>query len=73
VRNKLAMLVAVVLVPVLGATACGGGVQEQVEKQVEEQVDQGRTQVEEQVQQQVNEARKQVEGAVGGEKQEEQP
>ena len=63
-------LLVIAFVSVPGATACGQGVEEQVQQrveeevqqgqeQVEEQVQQGRTQIEEQVQQQVQQ---QVEG-----------
>jgi hypothetical protein len=81
VRRRLAILFATALLSVFGAVACGVGVQEQVEQQVQE----GQEQVDEQVQeatqlieqetnevrqgieQEAQEVQKQVEGNAGGE------
>ncbi len=73
-RKRFATLVAAVLVPVLGATACGG-VQDQLEKRAQDEVDKGRQriaeevqkgqkQVEEQGRKQVEKGRQQVEDKV---------
>jgi len=57
VRKRLVILFATTLVAVFGTTACGVGVEEQVEQQVQE----GQEQVEQQVDQQVQEATQRVE------------
>jgi F0F1-type ATP synthase membrane subunit b/b' len=65
-KRRIAILFAAVLVSTFGAAACGGEVQEGVQKraeeevekrrqQVEKEVQQGRTQVVQEVQQQVEE------------------
>lgn len=56
-RRGFVVLFVSAIVSVFGATACGGGVQESVQKQAEEEIEKGRQQVEEQVQ----EGRTQVE------------
>jgi cell division protein FtsB len=74
-RKSLVILFAAALVPILGLTACGGEVEQQVrdqvEQEVQEQVEEGRTQVEQQVQegqtqveQQVQEGRTQIEEGI---------
>jgi cell division protein FtsB len=57
VRRRLAILFATALLAMFGATACGAGVEEQVEQQVQE----GQEQVEQQVDQQVQEATQRIE------------
>jgi sensor domain CHASE-containing protein len=56
-RRRLAILFVAALLSVFGAVACGAGVEEQVEQQVQE----GQEQVEQQVEQQVQEATERVE------------
>ena len=69
-KRRIAILIAAVLVSSLGA-ACGGGVQEEVQKRAEEEVEKGRQQVEEQIEegrtqieQEVQQGRTQVEEQV---------
>jgi cell division protein FtsB len=57
VRRRLAILFATALLSTFGAVACGAGVEEQVEQQVQE----GQEQVEQQVDQQVQEATQRIE------------
>ena len=57
VRRRLAILFATALLAVFGAPACGAGVEEQVEQQVQE----GQEQVEQQVDQQMQEATQRIE------------
>jgi hypothetical protein len=57
VRRRLAILFVTVLLSVFGAAACGAGVEEQVEQQVQE----GQEQVEQQVEQQTQEATERIE------------
>lgn len=63
-RKSLVIFFAAALVPILGLTACGGEVEQQVrdqvEQEVQEQVEEGRTQVEQQVQ----EGRTQIEEGI---------
>ncbi len=66
-KRRIAVLLLTALVSVFGAVACGG-VQEEVQKQAEEEVEKGRQQVEEQVEkgrtqieQEVQQGRTQVE------------
>jgi uncharacterized protein HemX len=68
VRRRLAILFATALLSVFGAAACGAGVEEQVEQQVQEgqeqveqQVQEGQEQVEQQVEQQMQEATERIE------------
>jgi hypothetical protein len=68
VSRRFAILFAIAFVPMFGAPACGGGVEEQVRDEAEEQFQQGQEQVEEQVQeatqrmeQEAGEARQKVE------------
>ena len=70
-RRRLTLLFLAAFVAIFGAAACGG-VEEEVQKQVEEQLEEGRTQVEEQVEegrtqieQEAQEVQKQVEEKVG--------
>ena len=73
VTNRgFAILFAAALASISGAAACGG-VQEEVQKQAEEEVEKGREQVEQEVQegrtqieQEVQEERTQIEEAVEG-------
>ncbi len=58
-RRKFALLFATALVSVSGATACGG-IQEDLQKRAQEEVEKGRQQVEQKVQ----EERKKVEKKV---------
>ena len=69
-KKRIAILLMTALVSVFGAVACGG-VQEEVQKQAEEEVEKGRQQVEEQVEKgstqiehEVQEGRTQVEEQV---------
>jgi len=57
VRRRLAILFATALLSVFGAAACGAGVEEQVEQQVQE----GQEQVEQQAEQQMQEATERIE------------
>ena len=57
VRSRLAILFVTALFAMFGAAACGAGVEEQVEQQVQE----GQEQVEQQVDQQVQEATQRIE------------
>lgn len=63
-RKSLVIFFAAALVSILGLTACGGEVEQQVrdqvEQEVQEQVEEGRTQVEQQVQ----EGRTQIEEGI---------
>ncbi len=56
-RRRLTILFATALLAMFGAAACGAGVEEQVEQQVQE----GQEQVEQQVDQQVQEATQRIE------------
>ena len=69
--RRFAILFAIAFVSMFGASACGGGVEEQVRDQAEEQFQEGQEQVEEQVQeatqrieQEAEEARQKVEQEV---------
>jgi hypothetical protein len=69
-KRRFTILFAVALVSVSGATACGG-VQEDLQKRAQEEVEKGRQQVEQRVQEertkiekQVQEGRQQVEEEV---------
>ncbi len=70
-RRRFAVLVAAASVSLYGAAACGG-VEEDVRKQAEEQVEEGRTQIEQeveegrrtQIEQEAQEVQKQVEEKV---------
>jgi hypothetical protein len=71
VRRGFVVLSVAAVVSAFGATACGSGMQESVQKQAEEEIEKGRQQVEEQVQegrtqieQEVQEGRTQVEEQV---------
>ncbi len=71
-RRRFAVLVAAACVSLFGAAACGG-VEEEVRKQAEEQVEEGRTQIEQeveegrtQIEQEAQEVQKQVEEKVEG-------
>lgn len=71
-KRRIPILLMTALVSVFGAAACGG-VQEEIQKQAEEEVEKGRQQVEEQVEkgrtqieQEVQEGRTQVEEQVEG-------
>ncbi|CAA9405874.1 MAG: hypothetical protein AVDCRST_MAG78-93 [uncultured Rubrobacteraceae bacterium] len=57
VRRRLAILFAAALLSTFGAAACGAGVEEQVEQQVQE----GQEQVEQQVEDRVQEATQRIE------------
>jgi F0F1-type ATP synthase membrane subunit b/b' len=66
-KKRFATLLVVVLVSVFGATACGG-VQEQLEKRAQDEVEKGRQRIEKEVQkgrtqveEQIDEGRRQVE------------
>ncbi len=72
VRRRLAILFAAAFASMFGAGACGG-VQEEVQKRAEEEVEKGRQQVEQEVQegrtqieQEIQEGRTQIEEAVEG-------
>jgi hypothetical protein len=58
-RRKLAILFATALVSVSGATACSG-VQEDLQKRAQEEVEKGRKQVEQKVQDEREKAEKKV-------------
>jgi vacuolar-type H+-ATPase subunit E/Vma4 len=62
-RRKLAILFATALVWVSGATACSG-VQEDLQKRAQEQVEKGRKQVEQKVQDEREKAQKKVQEKV---------
>jgi uncharacterized protein YlxW (UPF0749 family) len=62
-RRKLAILFATVLVSVSGATACSG-VQEDLQKRAQEEVEKGRKQVEQKVQEERKKAEKKVQEKV---------
>ena len=71
-RRRFAILFAAALASISGAAACGG-VQEEVQKRAEEEVEKGREQVEQEVQegrtqieQEVQKERTQIEEAVEG-------
>jgi hypothetical protein len=59
VRRTLAILFATALVSVFGATACGG-VQENLQKRAQEEVEKGRQKVEQRVQEERKKAEKKV-------------
>jgi hypothetical protein len=72
VRRRFAILFAAAFASISGVAACGG-VQEEVQKRAEEEVEKGREQVEQEVQegrtqieQEVQEERTQIEEAVEG-------
>jgi uncharacterized protein YlxW (UPF0749 family) len=62
-RRKLAILFATALVSVSGATACSG-VQEDLQKRAQEEVEKGRKQVEQKVQEERKKAEKKVQEKV---------
>jgi vacuolar-type H+-ATPase subunit E/Vma4 len=62
-RRKLAILFATALVSVPGATACSG-VQEDLQKRAQEEVEKGRKQVEQKVQEERKKAEKKVQEKV---------
>jgi hypothetical protein len=62
-KKRLTILLAAALVSVSGATACGG-VQEELEKRAQEEVEKGRRQVEQKVQEKVQEERTKIEKQV---------
>jgi vacuolar-type H+-ATPase subunit E/Vma4 len=62
-KIRLTILFAVALVSVSGATACGG-VQEELEKRAQEEVEKGRRQVEQKVQEERTKIEKQVQEKV---------
>ena len=62
-RKKFAILFAIALVSVSGATACSG-VQEDLQKQAQEEVEKGRKQVEQKVQDERKKAEKKVQEKV---------
>jgi F0F1-type ATP synthase membrane subunit b/b' len=69
-KKRFATLLVVVLVSAFGATACGG-VQEQLERRAQDEVEKGRQRIEKEVQkgrtqveEQVQEGRRQVEEKV---------
>jgi uncharacterized protein YlxW (UPF0749 family) len=62
-RRKLAILFATALVSVSGATACSG-VQEDLQKRAQEEVEKGRKQVEQKVQDERKKAEKKVQEKV---------
>jgi vacuolar-type H+-ATPase subunit E/Vma4 len=62
-RRKLAIYFATALVSVSGATACGG-VQEDLQKRAQEEVEKGRKQVEQKVQEERKKAEKKVQEKV---------
>ena len=66
-RRRLAVFFAAAFVSVFGAVACGGGAQEDVQKQGEEQAKEGQQQVEgqlreatQQIEQQAQEAKQKI-------------
>ena len=59
-KRKCAFLFAAALVSVFGVAACGGGVQEDVEKRAQEELEKGRQQVEERVQEERQQVEKKV-------------
>jgi F0F1-type ATP synthase membrane subunit b/b' len=62
-KRRLALLFVAALVSVSGATACGG-VQEELQKQAQEEVNKGRQQVEQKVQEERRKAEKKVQEKV---------
>jgi hypothetical protein len=62
-RSKFAILFATVLVSVSGATACSG-VQEDLQKRAQEEVEKGRKQVEQRVQEERNKVERKVQEKV---------
>ncbi len=63
-RRRLAILFATALLAMFGAAACGAGVQEQVEQQVQEgqeQVDQQVQEATQRIEQEANEVRQGIE------------
>jgi hypothetical protein len=62
-RRKFAILFATALVSVSGATACSG-VQEDLQKRAQEEVEKGRQQVEKKVQEKVQEGQQRIEEGV---------
>jgi hypothetical protein len=62
-RRKFAILFATALVSVFGATACSG-VQEDLQKRAQEEVEKGRQQVEEKVQEERKKVEKKVQEKV---------
>jgi vacuolar-type H+-ATPase subunit E/Vma4 len=62
-RRKLAIYFATALLSVSGATACGG-VQEDLQKRAQEEVEKGRKQVEQKVQEERKKAEKKVQEKV---------
>ncbi len=63
VRRTLAILFATALVSVSGATACGG-IQEDLQKRAQEEVEKGRQKVEQRVQEERKKAEKKVQEKV---------
>lgn len=69
-RRRLAILFAAALLAVFGAAACGAGVEEQVEQQVQEatqRIEQEANEVRQGVEQEAQEVQKQIEGNAGEE------
>ena len=62
-RRKFAILFATALVSVSGATACSG-VQEDLQKRAQEEVEKGRKQVEQRVQEERNKVERKVQEKV---------
>src|SRR5918995_1576882 len=62
-RRKFALLFATALVSVSGATACSG-IQEDLQKRAQEEVEKGRKQVEQKVQEKVQERQQRIEEGV---------
>jgi hypothetical protein len=60
-KRRFAILFAAALVSVFGVAACGGGVQEDVEKRAQEELEKGRQRVEERVQEEQTKVQENVE------------
>jgi hypothetical protein len=60
-KRRFAILFTAALLPGFGVAACGGGVQEGVEKRAKEELEKGRQRVEERVQEERQKVEKQIE------------
>ena len=71
-RSRLAILFATALFAMFGAAACGAGVEEQVEQQVQEatqRIEQEANEVRQGIEKEAQEVQKQIEGNAGEEQQ----